>query len=406
MILPRFRVGLDKRRDDMSKKVVLAYSGGLDTSVAVRWLSDKGYDVIAYMADVGQGGDFKKLKKRAISAGAVKVVVEDLKKEFAEDFVFQSLKAGAVYESKYLLATALSRPIIAKGLVETAEKEKAGAVAHGCTGKGNDQVRFEITAMALAPELEIIAPLREWDMHSRDEEIEYAKEKDIDIDVTKKSPYSLDQNIWGISIECGILEDPWSEPPQDAYKMTADPQKASNKPTYVEIEFKKGCPVALNGRRHEAVALIEKLNEIGGRNGIGRTDLVENRLVGIKSREIYEAPAGWILYNAHRELEALVLDRELLHFKEGISLKYAELIYYGLWFTPLKEALDSFIDKTQKNVTGTVRMKLLKGLAGVVGRKSPYSLYKKEMATYEPGDKFDRSIAEGFIKVWGMPYKG
>lgn len=388
----------------MNKKVVLAYSGGLDTSVAVRWLTDKGYDVIAYMADVGQGGNFQKLKKRALSAGASKVVIEDLKEEFAEDFAFQSLKAGAVYESKYLLATALSRPIIAKGLVQTAKKEKASFIAHGCTGKGNDQVRFEVTAMALAPELGILAPLREWDMYSRDEEIEYAKEKDIDIDVTKKSPYSLDQNIWGISIECGVLEDPWNEPPEDAYKMSIDPKKAPNKPTYVEIEFKNGVPVKINGKKYVAVDLVTSLNKIGGKNGIGRTDLVENRLVGIKSREIYEAPAAWILHKAHKDLEALVLDRELLHFKEIISLKYAELIYYGLWFTPLKKALDGFISQTQKNVTGSVKMKLLKGVASVAGRKSAHSLYKKEMATYEPGDKFDRSIAEGFIKVWGMPY--
>ena len=389
----------------MNKKVVLAYSGGLDTSVAVRWLSDKGYDVVAYMADVGQGGDFQKLKKRALSAGSSKVVIEDLKEEFAEDFAFQSLKAGAVYESKYLLATALSRPIIAKGMVETAKKEKAGYVAHGCTGKGNDQVRFEVTVMALAPELEIIAPLREWNMFSREEEIEYANEKGIDIDVTKKSPYSLDQNIWGISIECGVLEDPWNEPPEDAYKMTKDPKKAPNKPTYVDIEFKNGVPVKINNKKYDPVDLVVKLNEIGGKNGIGRTDLVENRLVGIKSREIYEAPGAWILHKAHKDLEALVLDRELLHFKESISLKYAELVYYGLWFTPLKKALDAFVNETQKKVTGVVKMKLLKGVASVAGRRSPYSLYKKEMATYEAGDKFDRSVAEGFIKVWGMPYK-
>jgi len=388
-----------------NNKVVLAYSGGLDTSVAVRWLADKGYDVIAYMADVGQGGNFERLKKRALSAGASKVVVHDLKKEFATDFVFSSLKAGAVYESRYLLATALSRPIIAKGLVEVARREKAGSVAHGCTGKGNDQVRFEVTIMALAPELEIIAPLREWNMTSREEEIEYAKEKKINIDVTKKSPYSLDKNIWGISIECGVLEDPWNAPPEDAYKMTVDPKKAPNKPTYVEIEFKNGIPVKINGKRYGAVDLIARLNSIGGRHGIGRTDLVENRLVGIKSREIYEAPGAWILYNAHKDLEGLVLDRELLHFKEGISLKYAEIIYYGLWFTPLKKALDAFVKETQRHVTGTVKVKLLKGAVSAIGRRSPYSLYKKEMATYEVGDKFDRSVAEGFIKVWGMPYK-
>jgi len=389
----------------MNKKVVLAYSGGLDTSVAVTWLSDKGYDVICYMADVGQGGDYEKLKKRALGAGAKKVIVEDLKEEFAKDFVFMSLKSGAVYESKYLLATALSRPIIAKGLVEAAKKEKADSIAHGCTGKGNDQVRFEVTVMALAPELKIIAPLREWHMYSREEEIEYAKENNIQIDTTKKSPYSLDKNIWGMSIECGVLEDPWNEPPEEAYQMTIDPNKAPSKPGYAEIEFEKGVPVKLNGKKYKPVELILKLNEMGGKNGIGRTDLVENRLVGIKSREIYEAPGAWILYYAHKDLESLVLDRELMHFKEIIALKYAELIYYGLWFTPLKKALDEFINDTQKYVTGTVKVKLLKGVASVISRKSPYSLYKKEMATYEKGDKFDRSIAEGFIKVWGMPYK-
>ncbi len=389
----------------MSRKVVLADSGGLDTSVAVRWLVDNGYDVIAYMADVGQPADFGKLKKRAISAGASKVIIEDLKKPFAQDFVFQALKAGAVYESNYLLATALSRPIIAKGLAWAAKKEKAEFVAHGCTGKGNDQVRFEVTVMALMPGLKIIAPLREWDMSSREEEIGYAKEKGIDIDVTKKSPYSLDQNIWGISIECGILEDPWNEPPGGAYRMTVDPKKAPNKARYLDIAFKKGIPVKINGERYDPVKLIMKLNKVGGENGIGRTDLVENRLVGIKSREIYEAPAGWILHNAHKALEALVLDRELLHFKENISLRYGELVYYGLWFTPLKKALDAFVDETQRDVTGMVKVKLLKGALSVVARKSPHSLYRKEMATYGQGDKFDRSVAEGFIKVWGMPYK-
>ena len=389
----------------MKRKVVLAYSGGLDTSVAVRWLADKGYDVIAYMADVGQGENFARLKKRAFSAGASKVVTHDLKKAFAEEFVFKSLKAGAVYESKYLLATALSRPIIAKGLVEVAKKEKATYVAHGCTGKGNDQVRFEVAVMALAPELKIIAPLREWSMTSREEEIEYATEKNIDIDITKKSPYSLDKNIWGISIECGVLEDPWNEPPEDAYKMTVDPKRAPNKPTYVDIAFKNGTPVKINDKKYGPVELVTRLNSIGGKHGIGRSDLVENRLIGIKSREIYEAPGAWILHKAHKDMESLVLDRELLHYKESISLKYAELIYYGLWFTPLKKALDGFIDETQKHVTGLVRLKLLKGVASVVGRKSSYSLYKKEMATYEAGDKFDRTVAKGFINVWGMPYK-
>ena len=389
----------------MNKKIVLAYSGGLDTSVAVRWLADQGYDVIAYMADVGQAGNFEHLKKRALSAGASKVVAEDLKEKFARDFVFRALKAGAVYESKYLLATALSRPIIARGMVELAKKEKAPYVAHGCTGKGNDQVRFELTVMALAPDLKIIAPLRKWNMSSREEEIAYAKEKKIDIDTSAKSPYSLDKNLWGVSIECGILEEPWQEPPQDAYQMTVDPGKAPAKPTYIEIEFKHGVPVKINGKVYGPVDLIAKLNKLGGKNSIGRTDLVESRLVGIKSREIYEAPAGWILHIAHKDLEALVFDRELLHFKETISLKYAELVYYGLYFTPLKKALDEFIDETQKCVTGTVKVKLLKGTVSVAGRKSPYSLYRKDLATYESGDKFDRSMAEGFIKIWGMPYK-
>jgi len=357
------------------------------------------------MADVGQGGSFERLRKRALSAGASRVLVQDLRKEFATDFVFPSLKAGAVYESKYLLATALSRPVIAKALAEAALKEKAGFVAHGCTGKGNDQVRFEVTVTALAPELKIIAPLREWNMLSRDEEIEYARNNGIDIDVTRKSPYSLDRNIWGISIECGALEDPWKEPPGDAYRMTVDPKKAPAKPAYVEIGFEQGAPVRIDGKKYAPVELITRLNRLGGENGIGRTDLVENRLIGIKSREIYEAPGAWILHAAHKGLEELVLDRELLHFKSGISLKYAELIYYGLWFTPLRKALDAFIDETQRNVTGTVRVKLLKGALSVVGRKSPHSLYRKEMATYESGDKFDRSVAEGFIKVWGMPYR-
>ena len=389
----------------MNKKVVLAYSGGLDTSVAVGWLADKGYDVIAYMADVGQGGDYNKLKKRAISAGASKVIIEDLKEEFAKDFVFMSLKAGAVYESKYLLATALSRPIIAKGLVEAAKRERADSVAHGCTGKGNDQVRFEVTIMALAPELKIIAPLREWHMYSREEEIEYARENNIQIDTTKKSPYSLDKNIWGMSIECGILEDPWNEPPEDAYQMTIDPSKAPSRPTYVEIEFDKGAPVKLNGKKYKPVDLVLKLNELAGKNGIGRTDLVENRLVGIKSREIYEAPGAWVLYYAHKDLESLVLDRELSHFKEIISLKYSELVYYGLWYSPLKESLDAFVNRSQKYVTGSIKLKLFKGSCVAVARKSPHSLYKKELSTYGKLDKFDQKLAEGFIKIWGMPYK-
>jgi len=390
----------------MNKKVVLAYSGGLDTSVAIKWLSDKGYDVIAYMADVGQGADYDTYRKRAIKTGAVKVVIDDLKEEFVNDFVFKALKANAVYEGNYLLATALSRPVIAKGLVETAEKEKAEAVAHGCTGKGNDQVRFEVTTMALNPALKIIAPVREWELKTRSEEIEYAKINFIPIDTTKKKPYSIDVNLWGISIESGKLEDPYYEPDEDIYCLTKGINKAKAEPSYVEIEFKKGIPVKLNGKATGGVDLISKLAVIAGDAGVGRSDMIENRLVGIKSREIYEAPAGWALYTAHKALESLVLDRELMHFKDIISLKYADLVYYGLWYTPLREALDKFIDETQKKVNGTVRMKLHKGSCSVVGRKSPDSLYKKELATYEKGDRFDQSLAKGFIELWGLPYKG
>jgi argininosuccinate synthase len=345
----------------MHKKVVLAYSGGLDTSVIIKWLAKKGYDVVAYMADVGQESDFATYKKRALATGAVKVVIEDLKDEFVKDFVFKSLKAGAVYEGGYLLATALSRPIIAKGLVETAHKEKAGYVAHGCTGKGNDQVRFEVTIGSIDPGLTILAPVREWELKTRAEEIDYAKKNNIPIDTTKKKPYSIDLNLWGISIESGKLEDPYFEPDEDTYQLTKGINKAKAEPVYVEIEFLKGIPVKLDGKKMDGVSLILKLAKIAGAAGVGRSDMIENRLVGIKSREIYEAPAAWTLHNAHKALESLVLDRETLHFKEQVALKYSELTYYGLWYTPLKEALDKFIDDTQKHVSGTVRVKLHKG---------------------------------------------
>jgi argininosuccinate synthase len=390
----------------MRDKVVLAYSGGLDTSVIIKWLTERGYDVIAYMADVGQGSDYATYKKRALATGAVKVIVDDLKEEFVKDFVFPALKANAVYEGGYLLATALSRPIIAKGLVKTAQKEKAKYVAHGCTGKGNDQVRFEVTIGALDPSLKILAPVREWELKTRSEEIEYAKKNNIPIDATKKKPYSLDVNLWGISIESGKLEDPYYEPDEDTYQLTKGIDKARAKPAYVEVEFKKGIPVKLNGKAMSGVDLIIKLSGIAGEAGVGRSDMIENRLVGIKSREIYESPAGWTLYAAHKALEGLVLDRETAHFKDAIAAKYAEMTYYGLWYTPLKEALDKFIDQTQKVVSGTVRLKLHKGTCSVVGRKSPNSLYKKELATYEEGDVFDQSLAKGFIEIWGLPYKG
>ena len=390
----------------MNPKVVLAYSGGLDTSVAIKWFARKGYDVVAYMADVGQESDFGTYRKRALATGAIKVIIEDLKHEFVKDFVFKSLKADAVYENGYLLATALSRPVIAKGLVKTAQKEHAGFVAHGCTGKGNDQVRFEVTIGALNPKLKILAPVREWELKTRQEEIEYAKKNNIPIDATKKKPYSLDVNLWGISIESGRLEDPYYMPDEDIYQITKGINKAKAEPAYVEIEFKNGIPVKLNGRAMNGVNLILKLAKIAGDAGVGRSDMVENRLVGIKSREIYEAPAGWTLHTAHKALESLVLDRELLHFKDIIALKYAELVYYGLWYTPLREALDKFIDDTQKCANGTVKIKLHKGNCVVVGRKSPNSLYKRELATYEEGDKFDQSLAKGFIEIWGLPYKG
>lgn len=387
------------------KKVVLAYSGGLDTSVAIRYLKDKGFKVVAYMADIGQGGDFNMAKKRALKAGASTVVVEDLKREFVEDFIIPALKANAVYEGGYYLATALSRPLIAKGLVRVAKAKKASFVSHGCTGKGNDQVRFEVSIGALDPKLKVIAPVREWEFPSREAEIRYAKQKNIPIDVTKKSPYSIDKNIWGMSIECGVLEDPWREPPKGIYQMTKGTSTKSRKPRYISIGFKKGSPLYLNGKGIKRFNLIEKLNRIGGECSVGRSDLVENRLVGIKSREVYEAPAAFILIKAHQALESLTLDRELLHFKYIVSLKYAELIYYGLWYTPLRKSLDRFIDYTQNNVTGTVRLKIEPGSCAVVGRKSPYSLYKAELATYSAKDKFDQKLAKGFIELWGLPYK-
>lgn len=389
----------------MKKKVVLAYSGGLDTSCAIKWLNDRGYDVVAYIGDVGQGEDFAEIEKRALKTGASRVYVGDLKKEFIDDFILPTLKANASYEGKYLLATALTRPLIAKHLVEVAHREKATAIAHGCTGKGNDQVRFEVTAHILDPKLEIVAPVREWEFKSREEEIDYAKKHNIPLSVTKKKVYSIDRNLWGISIECGILEDPYAEPPKDAYQMSVAPEDAPNKPTYIEIDFQKGVPVKIDGKKMDMDELIAALNAVAGKNGVGRVDMVENRLVGIKSREIYEFPAATCLYAAHRDLESLVLDRELLHFKQSLEYKYAELAYYGLWYSQLKKALDAFIGETQKNVTGTVRLKLYKGQCVVVGRKSPKSLYREELATYTERDQFNQKLAEGFIRLWGLPFQ-
>ncbi|MDD3346039.1 MAG: argininosuccinate synthase, partial [Candidatus Omnitrophica bacterium] len=341
------------------KKVVLAYSGGLDTSCIVRWLKEKGYEVICFVADLGQGlgqgESFEDIEARALAAGAVKVYIRDLQDEFIKDFIVPSLKANAVYEGKYLLATALGRPLIAKYLVQIAHKEKAGAVAHGCTGKGNDQVRLEVAVGILDPKLEIVAPVREWEFKSREEEIDYALKYNIPIDVTKKKPYSIDRNIWGISIEAGVLENLEQEPPEDAYMITRSPNQSSSYPKYIDISFTRGVPSKVDGKTMKLKDIINYLNETGGQFGVGRSDMVENRLVGIKSREIYEAPAGTILHTAHRELEALVLDREMSHFKDMVSLKYAELVYYGLWFSSLKGALDGFVEKTQEMVSGTVR---------------------------------------------------
>lgn len=388
-------------------KVVLAYSGGLDTSVCLKWLQEeKGLDVITFSAELGQGLNQDELKDKAKTAGAKKVYIEDMRKTFLSDFVFPALKAGACYEGKYPLATALGRPLIAKRLVEIAEKEGAEFLAHGCTGKGNDQVRFELAFSALNPALRVIAPLREWELKTRSDEIEYAKEYSIPVSVTRETPYSIDRNIWGVSIECGELEDPWKEVPEKAYQVTVSPEKAPDKPLYVEICFEEGVPRRINGKDYGDIELVETLNKLGGENGIGRIDMVENRLIGIKSREAYEAPAAVILMTAHSELESLVLDRETAHFKDGISSKFSELVYYGMWYSPLRESLDAFITKTQRAVTGTVRLKLYRGVCRAVARKSPHSLYDRALATYEEGDKFDRTAAKGFIQLWGLPFRG
>ncbi|MFA5183422.1 MAG: argininosuccinate synthase [Syntrophales bacterium] len=389
-----------------AKKVVLAYSGGLDTSIMIKWLKDNyGCEVIAYAADVGQAEELDGLKEKAIKTGAAKIYIEDLREVFVKDFIFPMLKAGAIYENQYLLGTSIARPIIAKRQIEIALKEKADAVAHGATGKGNDQVRFELTFMALAPQIKVIAPWREWELKGREEEIEYAKKHHIPIPVSKKKPYSSDRNLWHISYEGGILEDPWFEPKEDMFLLSVSPEKAPNKPEYVEIDFVKGEPTAVNGRKLAPVPLIEELNKIGGRNGVGRVDIVENRLVGIKSRGVYETPGGTILYAAHQALESLTLDRDVQHYKQQAAQRYAELVYNGQWFTPLKEALDAFVNATQRNVTGRVRLKLYKGNCLVVGRKSERSLYRPDLATFEKEDFYNQKDAEGFINLFGLPIK-
>ena len=385
------------------KKIVLAYSGGLDTSVILRWLKEKyKAQVITYTANLGQGISLEGIKEKALRTGASKAYIEDLREEFCQNYVLPALRAGALYEGKYPLATALARPLITKGLVHLAEKEGAEAIAHGCSGKGNDQVRFEVTAKALNPEIIILAPLREWEFNSREEEIRYAQLKNIPIQVKEESPYSIDRNLWGVSIECGSLEDPWTEPPSDSYQITKSPEETPSKPVYIEIEFKEGVPVGINGKNYSLVELIEWLNKIGADNGVGRIDLIENRLVGIKSREIYEAPAAVILHQAHRELESMTLDKDTLHFKPILSGIYSDLVYNGLWYSPLRKALDSFTNETQKVVSGIVRMRLFKGNSQITGRKSPYSLYDKKLATYGEEDIFNQKASKGFVQIWGL----
>lgn len=386
------------------KKVVLAYSGGLDTSVAIKWLQEKNYDIIALCLDLGEGKDLAFVKEKALSVGAIKSYMIDVQEEFANEYALIAMQAHTLYEGKYPLVSALSRPLIAKKLVEIAEQEGASAVAHGCTGKGNDQVRFEVSIQALNPYLEVIAPVREWKW-SREEEIAYAKENDIPIPINLDSPFSIDQNLWGRSNECGILEDPWAAPPEDAYEMTLALEDTPNKPEFVEIGFEAGVPTTLNGAAYPLSELIKTLNALAGKHGVGRIDHVENRLVGIKSREVYECPAAMTLITAHKELEDLTLVKEVAHFKPMIEQKLTELIYNGLWFSPLKQALNAFLQETQKNVTGTVRVKLFKGHAIVEGRKSEYSLYDEKLATYTAQDEFNHDAAVGFISLFGLPTK-
>ncbi|PKN01768.1 MAG: argininosuccinate synthase [Elusimicrobia bacterium HGW-Elusimicrobia-1] len=387
-------------------KIVIAYSGGLDTSVMITWLIEHyGAEVIAAIVDVGQNEDLAAIKKKALKTGASKAYIIDAKKEFAEKYVVPAIKADAVYEHKYLLGTSLARPLIALKVVDIARSQKASAVAHGATGKGNDQVRFELTFKALAPDLKIIAPWREWEMKSREDEIAYARRRKIPIEVTPAKPYSSDANLWHISYEGGILEDPANEPDEKMFQMTVSPERAPSKARYVEIGFQKGAPVSLDGKRMPAVELINRLNKIAGANGVGRVDIVENRLVGIKSRGVYECPAATVLLAAHREIESLVLDRDTSHYKELLSQKYAELAYNGLWFTPLKESIDAFITETQKNVSGSVRLKLCKGSVIVAGRKSRHSLYWEKLATFGREDIYNQKDAEGFINLYGLPLK-
>ncbi|MGB2856227.1 MAG: argininosuccinate synthase, partial [Dehalococcoidia bacterium] len=387
----------------MKDKVILAYSGGLDTSAAIKWIAEKyDMDVIALSIDLGMERDYESIRQKALKVGAIKAAVVDAKDVFINEYVFPALQADAIYEGQYTLATALARPLIAKLMVETALQEGATAVAHGCTGKGNDQVRFDISTAALAPQLKVIAPAREWGM-TREETIEYAKQHEIPVPVTVASPYSIDENLWGKSIECGVLEDPWVEPPEDIFTWTKSPTDAPDEPSYIEIGFERGIPTSLDGQGLSGAALVEKLNSLAGEHGVGRIDHLENRLVGIKSREIYEAPAATVLLSAHLALEQMTLSRDQLRFKQKVAQEYADLIYNGLWFSALRQDLAAYVKSTQRHVSGMVRVKLLKGKSAVVGRKSPKSLYSYSLATYDEEDQFDQSAAEGFIQIYGLP---
>jgi len=389
----------------VSEKIVLAYSGGLDTSVAVKWLAEKyGYEVIAVNIDVGNEKDFSAVRQKALNVGAIKSEVIDAKELFVKYFIFPALQADAIYEGQYPLATALSRPLMAKLLVDVAMEEGASAIAHGCTGKGNDQVRFEVSISALAPDIKILAPAREWGM-TREETIKYAQQHNIPIPITVSSPYSIDECLWGKAIECGALEDPWVEPPEDAYTWTKSVDDAPDKPQYIEIGFEEGLPVSLDGEKIDGLHMIQKLNEIAGNHGVGRIDHIEDRVVGIKSREIYEAPAAIVLLQAHQALESMTLAKDQLRFKQRVAQEYADLIYNGLWFSQLNRDLSAYVLSSQRYVTGTVRMKLFKGHSTVVGRQAPRSLYNLSLATYDKGDLFDQSASAGFIHLWGLPVK-
>jgi argininosuccinate synthase len=388
------------------KKVVLAYSGGLDTSVIVPWLKENyGCEVVCFCADVGQAEELDGLEEKALASGASQLIIRDLKEEFVEDYIFPTMKAGAIYERKYLLGTSMARPLIAKHMIDVAHEFGADALSHGATGKGNDQVRFELTFAALDPRLQVIAPWREWDIRSREDAIKYAKEHDVPVTATEKSIYSRDRNLWHLSHEGGLLEDPWKEPQESMFLLSASPENAPELPEYVDITFESGTPVAINGEPYSPAQLLMKLNALGGAHGIGRVDLVEGRLVGMKSHGVYETPGGTILYAAHRELESLVLDRQTIQYKDLVALKYAELVYDGMWFSPLRESLEAFVDATQGPVTGEVKLKLYKGSIIPVGRKSKFSLYREDFATFGQEDVYDQSDAQGFIHLFGLPLK-